>query len=527
LKPLSLLISVLNWTDKYKTSKVGFQVKKKIRRFLKKGNKKLARRLENFRKARDGKLTVLGKAKSEYDVSQKISAIPAGGIGVFRNLARKLELATAIDSQLKLLKIYNPYTESDHVLNIALNVAAGGQTLQDIEIRRNCEAYLNALGAKTIPDPTTEGDFCRRFNVADIETLMDVFNQARTSVWSVQSKDFLKVANIQMDGIVVPTDGEKKAGMDISYKGTWGYHPLLVSLGNTQEPLFIVNRSGNRPSHEGAAEYADRAIAVCREGGFKCVRLSGDTDFALTKHFDRWTIDDVKFVFGIDARAALTELADFLPTSLYEELCRQCKYEVKTEPREKRENVKEKIVIDRGFRNLKLVGEAVAEFDYRPGACEKAYRIVVVRKDIHIYEGKNLLIPDKRYFFYITNDWGKEAEEIVFEANDRCNQENLGAQLLSGIYALKPRLDTLESNWAYMVIASLAWSMKAWLALQLPENGKRAAVRRDVLRMEFRRFLNEVIHIPCQIISTGRRIIYRILGYRASVSMLLELAGAT
>jgi hypothetical protein len=506
---------------------VEFQVKKKVRRFLKNGKQSLNHRLAKFRKAREGKSTVLGKTRVQYDVSQRTAAIATGGIGLFSNLAWKLKLAPAIDGKLHLLKIHNPYTESDHVLNIAFNAACGGQTLQDIELRRNDEAYLDALGAKTIPDPTTEGDFCRRFEKDDVEILMDIVNEVRVGVWSAQSKDFLKIARIQMDGILVPTDGEKKAGMDISYKGSWGYHPLLVSLGNTQEPIFIVNRSGNRPSHEGAAEYADRAIDLCRDAGFKEIRLSGDTDFALTKNFDKWDRSNVKYVFGIDARAALVELADFLPANLYSDLARQCSYEVKTEPREKRDNVKEAIVIERGFRNLKLVGEAIAEFEYKPGACEEKCRIIVLRKDIHIYEGKTLLVPDKRYFFYITNDWEKTAEDIVFEANDRCNQENLGAQLLGGVYALKARLDSLESNWAYMVIVSLAWSMKAWLALQLPEKGKLEEIRNDVLRMEFRRFLNTIIHIPCQIISSGRRIIYRIQGYRPSVRAFLELAAVT
>ena len=91
-----------------------------------------------------------------------------------------------------------------------------------------------------------------------------------------------------MDGTFAITTGECKQGMDISYKKEWGYHPLIVSLANTKEVLSIVNRPGNRPSHEGAAAEADRAAALCRKGGFRKIVFRGDTDFSQTVHLDRW-----------------------------------------------------------------------------------------------------------------------------------------------------------------------------------------------------------------------------------------------
>jgi len=146
-------------------------------------------------------------------------------------LARDSGLVRAINQRVEVLKLHSPYHESDHVLNIAYNVLCGGRTLEDIELRRNDVAYLNALGAESIPDPTTAGDFCRRFKKPSIEALMDAINDARLYVWKSQPRSFFEqTARIDADGSLVDTDGECKEGIDFNYKGTCGYHPLLVSF---------------------------------------------------------------------------------------------------------------------------------------------------------------------------------------------------------------------------------------------------------------------------------------------------------
>ena len=210
-----------------------------------------------------------------YEIAEKARAIAPGGIGAIHLLARKLGLVRDIDEDLHLLKRHLPYHESDHVLNIAYNLLAGGSRLEHLEVRRNDEVYLDALGAERIPDPTTAGDFCRRFTEGDVERLMDIFNETRLRVWKQQPDDFFDEAFIDADGTLAPTDGWCKQGVDIAYNGMWGYHPLVVSLANTAEPLFLVNRSGNRPSHEHADVYLDKAAALCRRAGFRKITLPG------------------------------------------------------------------------------------------------------------------------------------------------------------------------------------------------------------------------------------------------------------
>src|SRR5206468_1781346 len=159
------------------------------------------------------------------------------------------------------------------------NVLCGGSCLEDIERRRNDEVFLDALDAPRIPDPTTAGDFCRRFSATDVLELQEAIDEARLRVWAEQPAAFFREAVLDMDGTLVETSGQCKQGMDIAYDGTWGYHPLVLTLANTGEVLRLVNRPGNRPSHEGAAAQVDRALAVCFRGGFRRVLLRGDTDF--------------------------------------------------------------------------------------------------------------------------------------------------------------------------------------------------------------------------------------------------------
>jgi hypothetical protein len=451
-----------------------------------------------------------------YEISERDSGMIYGGIGAAHQLIRQSGLIERIDARLHLLKAHVPYHESDHVLNIAYNSLCGGQTLQDIEIRRNDRVYLDALGTESIPDPTTEGDFCRRFTVPTIHKLMEAVNETRLDIWKKQPRSFFKQeACIDADGSVVGTLGECKQGMDLSYKGIWGYHPLIVSLANTGEPLYIVNRSGNRPSSEGAASYLDRSVSLCRRAGFTDILLRGDTDFSQTEHLDRWHDDGVKFIFGYDAIPNLVEHADDLPQIEYRELVR--KTEEERVRRARPERIKEQIVVARGYENIRLDSEEVVDFSYQPTNCKRLYRVVAVRKNLSIEKGENVLFEDVRYFFYITNDFSRSCEEIVRKANQRCNQENLISQLKSGVRALHAPVNTLEANWAYMVMAALAWSIKAWMALMLPVQGRwreqHESEKNQLLRMEFRTFLNAMILLPCQIVKSGRRIVYRLLGW--------------
>ncbi len=505
---------------------------------MSKAKRELRRRLARQQRAIDARLAdavapnpagpVLGRANIGYELSDRTKGTAHGGMGMIARLVAKVGLAARIDAAVSLLKIHRPYHESDHVLNIAYNALCGGTRLDDIELRRSDAAFLDGLGTPALPDPTTAGDFCRRFDETSIMALQEAINRSRLEVWADQPAAFCEAtARIDADATIVGTDGQTKQGMDIAYNGTWGYSALVVSLANTAEPLYLALHGANRPSHEGVIPLYDRAIDLCRQAGFADILLRGDSDFSLTSQFDRWDTNGVRFVFGYDARANLVQRAQDTDEDLYHELVHRTERQITTRPRTRPRNVKDDIVRRRGYKVLRQQGEDIVEFSYRPGKCKRDYRVVALRKNISVARGDNVLFDEYRYFFYITNDHALTADEVIGEARQRCNQENLHAQLKGQIRALHAPVNTLCANWAYMIMATLAWTIKAWCALLVPVSPRWAGLhneqRRRLLTMEFRTFRAAIIDIPCQIVKTGRTIRWRILAWNPSLSVFFRL----
>ena len=461
---------------------------------------------------------VLSAGNVRYEVAERTSAICWGGLGMLQVVAKRLGLSETIDEMLHLLKRHKPYHESDHVMSLVYNVLSGGRCLEDLDLRRRDPVFLDALGAHRLPDPTTSGDFLRRFGEGDVKALMGAVQRVRAGVWRARPKAERKLALIDVDGTIVETQGRTKEKQAVSYDNRWGFGPLVVSLANTQEVLYVVNRPANRPSHDGAAAWMTQAAKEARdEMGFEKVRLRGDTDFSLTGHFDEWTDAGIEFDFGIDRHPSFVARAKRIEQ--WEPLERPQPVR-RGKTRRRAPNVRAQVVEEKGYRDLKLEREHVAELEYKPRKCKKVYRMIVLRKTIRVTTGQLRLEDEVRYHFYVTNLPAEQfsAADVVRENNARCNQENLIEQLKNGVAATRMPVREFHANWAYLVIAALAWNLKAWSGLLLPEDlGGRA-----LIRMEFRRFLNEVVQQPAQILRTGRRLVFRLLSANRWTELLLE-----
>lgn len=500
------------------SEKEAFRVKNS-KRNLAARQKELAQRLDrSWQPQRED--PVLESGNIHYEVSGRVKAVDCGGLGMLQAVVSAAGLRAAIDEEVTVLKRHLPYHESDHILSLVYTILTGGRCLEDLDSRRENVAFLNAVGARRIPDPTTSGDFLRRFDdEPKVLSLMEAVNRARSAVWRTRPKSERQLAVIDVDGTIAETTGRCKERMDMSYNGRWGFGPLVVSLANSREELYVVNRPASRPSHDGAAVWIDRAIRWAREGAsFERVRLRGDTDFSLTEHFDRWTAANVEFVFGIDAHPSFVQRAETLENKAWRPLERPSQQ--RASQRQRATNVRQEVVKQKAFRELVLEQEHVAEMDYRPRKAQTTYRMIVLRKKIRVMKGQLQLDDEIRYFFYVTNvsKTRLSTAAVVLENNKRCNQENLIEQLKNGVEATRFPVREFYANWAYLVIAALAWNIKAWAGLLLPET----MGARTLLRMEFRRFLNELILLPAQILKTGRRLIFRLQAVNRWTTMLLE-----
>jgi hypothetical protein len=257
-------------------------------------------------------------------------------------------------------------------------------------------------------------------------------------------------------------------------------------------------------------KWIHRAVALVRPVAGR-ITLRGDTDFTHTAQLDGWDREGIHFILGLDAHPKVVQLAEALSERSWRPLERLPKYEVLTEPRRRPERVKEQIVVQKGYLNRKLEAEHVSDMTYQPHQCGRKYRLVILRKNLSVQKGERVLFDEVRYFFYLTNRWDLSAEQIVSLANGRCDQENLIEQLKNGVNAMRLPVDDLVSNWAYMVMAALAWNLKAWYGLLVPDRERGL----ELVRMEFRRFLHAIILLPVQIIRAGRKIVYRLLGYNS------------
>jgi predicted peroxiredoxin len=489
----------------------------KFKKRIEKRKKKIAERLIN-----DGAIghqPVMSANLIRYELSEKIDATCYGGIGVIHKMNQMLKLPELINAKLHLLAAHKPYFESDHVLNMVYNIVAGGKCLEDLELRRTDTAYMTTLGAKRIPDPTTAGDFLRRFE-AESETniLFEISNEYTRRVWSVSGNGKKrKQARLCIDGKIVETLGKYKEKMDMSYKGMWGFSTLILTEMTTGVHIFCINRGGNILSQEEATYWIKKAIEILKEY-FDEILIEGDSAYYLTEMLDDLEMDGVKFCFAVDQLKNLIKTAENIDENEWV-LIQRIEQDVKKREHKKK-NIKELKIIERNYKHVVQREEHVSEYFYTPTNCKNQYRIIVVRQLKEIMTGGLFNYYYYQYRFAITNL--KETESSTLECLDlirkRANHENKIEQLESGVFALNMPTKEFYANQAYMTIIAMAWNMKSYLGLLCPDG----TLGEKIISMEFKNFKQCFINIPTQIYEQGRYIVYRLLGFNQYIENLMQ-----
>lgn len=446
-----------------------------------------------------------------FQVEQRGKITPYGGVSLAHDLAMRLRLDRDINRSIPLLKIKVPYFESDHVLTHVYNLYVGGGCIEDIANLQHSEAVKHLLGACRIPDPTTAGDFLRRFDEHRLQKLQAVIDRGREKVWRRMPRSRKRVATVDLDSTIKEVYGQCKQGADFSYNGKWSYHPLLATLAETNEPLRTINRPGNRPSAEGAADVLHEVLPMVARH-FKRVFVRGDSKFYQHRILAACERYGARFAFVMDGYAHLHDLADALPFSAWKPFSahradRVAQRTTEKKTRRKRRRVRARRARQRGYKTLATTKQWVAEFDYtipqgassaEAGVAGRTYRVVVKRQEVDVSEGQNYLFTEYRDRFVITDITKSEMDpaEVFCYAHGRCDQENTIEQLKNGIAALRMPTGELLANGVFLMAGQLAWCLRAWLsALALPK---------ETTRWEWKWFRQAFVYIAAKITRSAR-----------------------
>ena len=452
---------------------------------------------------RGGRVLRHGKLHAELGGE---TATARGGLALAVGVARRIRLPSVLDKHLNLLRVHRPYTEADHVLTHAYNLFSGGECIEDIAALQTCPTARAIMGADAIPDPTTAGDFLRRFDEDSLQDLDRAIDEAQSEVWQRRWKNKKqRAAHIDLDSHLHQVYGHKKEGTDFCRKGYLAYHPLVISLAGTGECLRLINRPGNVNDAQDADLHLDPVMDLVG-ARFEEVVVRGDSKFFNQKIFDVVEKHRQKFAVVAPAFQNLKDDAAALPEKAWKPFRprphhRPCE---ESKRRQRRPNHRASRVEAHDKRDLKLEKQWVAEFDYMPKRSKKTYRVVVRRQKITERMVGGELFDLWRYRFAMTNIRDRSATEILHFTYKRCDQEKTIEQLQNGIAAMRMPTGGAMANAAFLTIARLANNLKPWIA-QLARLG-------EVIRWSWKRFRHHFVYVAARVVHTGRRAVLRILG---------------
>ncbi len=468
---------------------------------------------------------VMRLPKTHIEVDQAPKTTKYGGLVLATGLLRRLSASKRLNENVSVLKQYQPYTEADHILAQALNLYIGGTCIEDMSELQQSEAVCRMLGACRVPDPTTAGDFLRRFepglNPGALEDLRRTTDGFQGTVWQEKARGSSRgkknkgrynrrlikqdLAVLDMDSHRKEVYGVTKEGADFDYKGKWSLHPFAITMAGTGDCLALRNRPGNVRDSEGSAEALDETLGyVCPH--FKQVLVRGDSGF------DRADVREVchrrgsRFAFVGREFKNRPQIAASIPEEQwqpFETRARRMADARKSKkghrPRKKRKNRRRQRARERNYKNKRLVRQWVAEVTWRPPDSEHIYRLVIRRQLIEHSKGQTVLFDEYRYRYVVTDlPDSLAATQVIDLTYERCDQENTIEQLGSGLAAWRMPVREFAGNSVWLEIARLAWNLCKWLAqLVLPE---------ETVRWEWKRFRRVFVQVSAEVIKRSRQL---------------------
>ena len=456
-----------------------------------------------------GRVTRLPRLRVE--VAERSTLTPYGGLALATALLKRFRVAQEIDERVHVLKLHRPFHESDHVLAQALNLYVGGECLEDQAALQHDEGVLRMLGACRLPDPTTAGDFLRRFderrNPGALLGLRAATDAVQDAVWGKlagKRKKKRDLAVVDLDGHTKMLYGVQKEGADFDHKGRWSYNVLLASLAGTGECLAVRNRPGNLRSSNGAAALLEETLPGVKRR-FADVLVRADSDFDRRDVREACEAEGAFFAFVAREASNRLSWAEGIPESAWKPFQTRAHRERVAgrarpgfEPRRKKRNRRRRRARARGYTDLKLVRQWVAELPWTPPGSEKTYRMILRRQRIEQSEGQKYLFDFYRYRYVVTNlpaSWS--AEEVIDATYQRCDQENVIEQMGSGVALWRMPVAEFEGNCAWLEIGRLAWNLGKWIAqLALPP---------EVVRWEWKRYRQAFVYLAAEVIHRSRQ----------------------
>jgi hypothetical protein len=464
--------------------------------------------------------------KLHPELDEDAVVTPYGGLLLVEQFCRRFDVARRIDERVLLLKQHQPFHESDHILAQALNLYVGGASLEDLASLQADEAVRRMFGAVRLPDPTTAGDFLRRFDLTSLVALREAINAVQDDVWRTlarqqeQNSKKRPGAVVYLDGHIKEVYGQTIEGADFSYNGKYSFNALMVSLADTGECLAVRLRPGNLRSSEGAAEVLDEVLPRLHEH-FDEVLVVADSDFDRADVRKACQRAGAYFAFVGRDNPARSKQADAISQwRTFDTRAKRSTAERRSaasyRPRKRKPNQKRERVRERKYTELHLVKQFVGEISFTPPRDDEPLRLVVRRQLIDRFDAKQAqLFEQFRDRYIVTNlppSWS--AEEVIDATYMRCDQENVIEQMGSGLAMWRTPVKEFLGNQAWLEIARLAWNLRTWIAqLSLPK---------ETVRWEWKRFRHAFVYIAASVVHHARQVWIRFSGSHRLAPLILK-----